>query len=274
MIPRFVVMIICLGAAADSQVLPRPDHLKLEDGTPIKLRLQRTISSADAHVDDRIDFDVLEEVNVNDVVVVPKGSLAWGTVTAAQSKRRMGRGGKLDINIDAVRLADGNKAALRAVKTLSGGGHTGAMTGAIVATSMIPIAWPAAPLFLLMHGKDITIPKGTEITAYINGDFEVDRLKFDKSRPGTAIATTLAAYPQSEAKASADASTMVIKSEPEGADISIDGKFVGNTPSTLQLNPGDHSVSIQKSGYAAWQRSIAITSGGIVTLNASLLRNQ
>ena len=42
------------------------------------------------------------------------------------------------------------------------------MTGAMVATAIE--FWPAAPLFLLMHGKDITIPKGTEITAYVNGE--------------------------------------------------------------------------------------------------------
>lgn len=152
------------------------DPLKLEDGTPVKIRLQRTLSSADAQVDDRVDFDVLDEVKVGDLVVVPKGSVAWGTVTAAQSKRRMARGGKLDLNIDAVRLADGEKAALRGVKDVKGGGHTGAMTGAIVATSLI--VWPAAPFFLFMHGKDITIPKGTELTVYINGDFPINAAKF------------------------------------------------------------------------------------------------
>jgi hypothetical protein len=103
-------------------------------------------------------------------------STAWATVTQAQAKRRMGRGGKLDLNIDKVRLADGEKAMLRAVRAGKGGGHTGAMTGAIVATSLV--LWPAAPLFLLMHGKDITIPKGTEITAFVNGDSKLDRVKF------------------------------------------------------------------------------------------------
>jgi hypothetical protein len=46
------------------------------------------------------------------------------------------------------------------------------MTGAMVATSLV--AWPAAPFFLLMHGKDITIPKGTEITAYVQGEITID----------------------------------------------------------------------------------------------------
>lgn len=132
----------------------------LEDGTPVKLRINRTVSSADAHVGDTVDFEVLEDVLVNNVLVVPKGGLASATVTEAQAKRRMARGGKLDINIDYVRLVDDEKAALRAVKEVKGGGHTGAMTGGIVATSLV--FFPAAPFFLFMHGKDITIPKGTE----------------------------------------------------------------------------------------------------------------
>lgn len=99
------------------------------------MRINRTVSSADAHVGDTIDFEVLEEVRVNNVLVVPKGGLAFATVTEAQAKRRMARGGKLDINIDYVRLVDDEKAALRAVKAVQGGGHTGAMTGGIVATA-------------------------------------------------------------------------------------------------------------------------------------------
>jgi hypothetical protein len=88
----------------------------------------------------------------------------------------MGRAGKLNINIDNVRLTSGEKVALRAVKDVKGGGHQGAVTGAIVATSIV--FFPAAPLFLLVHGKDITIPKSTEITAYINGDISLDPKKF------------------------------------------------------------------------------------------------
>jgi hypothetical protein len=29
-----------------------------------------------------------------------------------------------------------------------------------------------------MHGKDITIPKGTEITAYVNREIRLERAKF------------------------------------------------------------------------------------------------
>jgi hypothetical protein len=112
----------------------------LDDSTPIKLRLNRNLSSAEAKTGDSIDFEVLEEVKVGEVVVIPKGSIAIGTVTDAEHKKRMARGGKLDIEIDYVKLADGEKATLRAVKETKGGGHTGAMTGGIVATSLTHIS--------------------------------------------------------------------------------------------------------------------------------------
>lgn len=148
----------------------------LEDTTPVKLRLNRTISSSDSKVGDTVDFEVLQDINVNGTLVIAKGGLACATVTEAQAKRRMGRAGKLDINIDYVKLVTGDKAALRAVKEVQGGSHTVGMTAGIVATSLV--FFPAAPFFLFMHGKDISIPKGTEITAYVNGDMKLDLAKF------------------------------------------------------------------------------------------------
>jgi len=250
--------------ATPNSTQPTPKSSKgfvLEDATPVKLRINRTVSSADAHVGDTVDFEVLEEVLVNGVVVIPKGGLAFATVTEAQPKRRMARGGKLDINIDYARLADEEKAALRAVQDVKGGGHTGAMTGAIVATSIV--FFPAAPLFLFMHGKDITIPKGTEITAYVNGDMKLDIAKFtphDIVAPPSAVPTTAAASAQAQ---------MQIASDPTGADIEIDGNFVGDTPSTVELTAGQHDITIKKSGFKPWERKMMV-SGGEVNVNASL----
>lgn len=82
----------------------------LEDGTPVKLRTARTISSADAHTGDTLEFEVLEDVMAEDRIVIQRGALALGTVTDAEPKRRMGRAGKLAVNIDSVQLSDGEKA--------------------------------------------------------------------------------------------------------------------------------------------------------------------
>ena len=242
-------------AAAPAEPKPAMSGFGLEDGTPVRLRTTRTISSADAHMGDTLDFEVLEDVMVKNTLVVPKGGIALGTVTEAQAKRRMGRGGKLNVNIDSVRLVDGEKAALRAVKDTKGGGHVGAMTGAMVATSIV--FFPAAPLFLFMHGKDITIPKGTEITAYISGDTRLDEAKFQPAKTDVA--------------ASAITNALVdITSTPSAADIEVDGKFVGSTPSSISVSPGDHEIAVKKNGFAVWDKKVTISTGHI-NLSAELV---
>jgi hypothetical protein len=255
--------------------LKQPLAFGLEDGTPVKLRITRNLSSADARTGDRVDFEVLEDVKEKDEIVIPRGGIAWGTVTEAQAKRRMARGGKLDVNIDDVRLVDGEKAPLRAVKEVKGGGHTGAMTGAIVGTAIV--FFPAAPLFLLMHGKDITIPKGTEITAYINGDIPLDAKKFAPQTNSSAQADPPATQPpanavpaQNAASVAAQLSTIEIKSTPDGAEITVDDKFMGSTPESLKLTAGDHKITIAKTGFKAWERTMTVSEGAVARIDATL----
>jgi len=235
----------------------------LEDGAPIKLRISQTVSSADAHVNDRVEFEVLEEVRISSVLIVPKGGIALGTVTEAQPKRRMARGGKLEIVMDSVRLADGQKAALRATKGGNGGGHTGAMTAGIVATALVCIV--CAPLFLLMHGKDITIPKGTEIPTFVDGNMPLDLAKFQEAASPpelTHAIPTPSGVPGAPSQANAEAG-IEITSVPTGADVDLDGNFIGNTPSTIGVPPGDHTISVRKKGYKIWERKIKVSSGKV-----------
>jgi hypothetical protein len=228
----------------------------LQDGTPVRLRLSQSVSSADAHVNDRVEFEVLEDVSVGNVLVIPKGSSALGTVTEAVPKRRMARGGKLEIVLDSVRMVDGEKVALRAVKDAKGGSHTGAMTIGIVAGALIFL--PAAPLFLLMHGKDITIPKGTDVPSFVNGEMKLDPAKFQLAQQG---GTT---------QPSGSPGNVAISSTPAGADIYVDQNFVGNTPSTINVPPGKHSISVRKTGFQDWAHEMNF-SGGTITLSASLV---
>uniref|UniRef100_Q01TQ6 PEGA domain protein n=1 Tax=Solibacter usitatus (strain Ellin6076) TaxID=234267 RepID=Q01TQ6_SOLUE len=170
---KFIIptLLICVNLAAFAQ----EQQQILHEGTPVRMKISRTVSSGDAHQGDTVDFETLDDVKLGEMLLVPKGSVALATVTEAVPKKRMGRGGKLNVNIDFVRLPSGEKLALRGVQDVKGGGHTGAMTGAIVATSLV--FFPAAPLFLFMHGKDITIPKGQEITVYTNTEYDLSKAK-------------------------------------------------------------------------------------------------
>jgi hypothetical protein len=60
-----------------------------------------------------------------------------------------------------------------------------------------------------------------------------------------------------------------VTSEPIGADIEVDGAFVGNTPSTVELDTGDHTITVKKDGFKNWERKIKAT-GGQINLSAEL----
>jgi hypothetical protein len=235
----------------------------LQDGTPVRLRLNRNVSSADATVGESVDFEVLDEVSLNGIAVIPKGSTAIGTVTEAVPKRRMARGGKLEIVLDYVRLADTEKAAVRAVRDAKGGGHTGGMTAGIVATGLI--FWPAAPFFLFMHGKDITIPKGAEVVAYVNGDQKLSAAKFPPASTDQSQASTIAPASSGPANSSVPTSpapaSIYVHSNPDSAEVYLDGSLIGDTPATLKLSPGQHSIRVALTGYKEWTRELTVQAG-------------
>jgi PEGA domain-containing protein len=149
------------------------------------------------------------------------------------------------------------------------------MTGAIIGTAIV--FFPAAPLFLFMHRKDITIPKGTEITAYINGDIPLDPKRFATqatANPETGAApgqqTASATPAQNGSGGEMALSAVEIKSTPDGAEITVDDKFMGSTPSTLKLAPGDHKIKLEKSGFKVWEKTLTVNAGATATVNPTL----
>jgi PEGA domain len=61
-----------------------------------------------------------------------------------------------------------------------------------------------------------------------------------------------------------------VLSAPEGADIEIDGDFVGNAPSDVQVPEGEHLIAVKKSGFKTWERKLKVTAGSSIKLNADL----
>lgn len=87
------------------------------------------------------------------------------------------------------------------------------------------------------------------------------------AKPAAPIAP-LAPLPETSNKG-ASAPKVNVASMPDGADIEIDGSFVGNTPSLVELAPGEHVVIVKKSGYKPWERKLKV-SGGEIKLTAEL----
>ena len=61
-----------------------------------------------------------------------------------------------------------------------------------------------------------------------------------------------------------------ITSEPSGAEIEVDGQFMGNTPTTLVVSDGRVVVKVKKSGFQLWERTLTMNPGDKRTLNAEM----
>jgi hypothetical protein len=67
-----------------------------------------------------------------------------------------------------------------------------------------------------------------------------------------------------------DHAAVTVTSLPALAEIEVDGKYVGNTRSNLQLTPGTHQVTIKRDGYLPWSRTIEVTAGSELAVHAYL----
>ncbi|MBZ5526560.1 MAG: LssY C-terminal domain-containing protein [Acidobacteriia bacterium] len=144
----------------------------LPDGTVIALRASESISSADAKLGDPVDFVVVQDVMLNGLPVIPRGTIAQGTISEVKHKRRMARGGKLGIHLQFIGLPNGDKIPVRATTRVRGGGQSKMMATGMAVTALA--FYPAAPALMMMRGKDSVLLKGVALTAYVNGDVPVN----------------------------------------------------------------------------------------------------
>jgi hypothetical protein len=237
-------------------------ELTIPDGTRLRIRLDQTISSATPDQGQTVELSVTEPVKIGDVTVIPEGARVTGTVTEAQEKRRMGRAGKLDFSLDRVRAADGEWIPLRYTLNKKAGDSHAVRTGVITAGVAV-VFWPAAPVFLLMKGKDTTINKGVIFDAFTDQNHTL------VSSVSSAAEKEKQPAPMVPRPAAGGGATVTITSAVSGADIEVDGNFVGNTPTTLQVPPGSHEVTVKAAG-AAWQRTVQVSAGSVISLNADL----
>jgi hypothetical protein len=145
----------------------------LVNETPIRLRLAKTLSSRVAHSGDGVEFEVIEDVMVDGLVVIARGSKVVGTVVEAEPKRRFGRDGKVSFKIMSVRLVDNETASVRCFHEFSGDANSPGTSS----SSGVSLA----------SGKDAMVAEGTEFTVLTDGNIALKREAFTGSVPAAAV---------------------------------------------------------------------------------------
>ncbi len=90
------------------------------------------------------------------------------------------------------------------------------------------------------------------------------------AEPGKLAVTPQPIAATSAAPAAVLTGRLSLASVPDGADIEVDGSFVGNTPSDVQVAEGSHTVTVKKPGFKDWERTLKVSGGSSVHLNAEL----
>jgi len=255
--------------------IPACAQIVLPEGTRVRVRLDQALSSGTAEEGQSVNLSVTDDVRVGDTVVVPQGATCVGTVVKAIPRGRLGRAGKLDFSIERVVAVDGTSIPLRYSPSKKEGSSSAVKSGVLAGAAAV-VFWPAAPVFLLMHGKDVTINKGMVVEVFTDQRFVLPQKAAVMPPAGTSTlqpmgeaGSGVAGPAAATGPTAALPATMVVKSEPDGAEIELDGAYIGSTPATLKVPPGPHSLLVKK-GSANWTRTIQVQAGSAVTVIAPL----
>lgn len=137
-----------------------PNGCLLHEGTPVLLKFVSDLSSKTAHVGDTVEFLLDDDLKVGDSIVVPKGAHAVATVSEAHKAGMMGKPGELNVQMQYL-IVGSNHVRIRGTQGREGQSKT----GATVALTVV-----FGPVGLIKHGKNVVIPAGTPLTAYVDQD--------------------------------------------------------------------------------------------------------
>lgn len=139
-----------------------PGKIVLLSGSPIQLALVNTLASNKSSVDDKVEYVVTEEVKAeNGALLIRKGARGTGKITLAKKAKMFGKKGKLEFTLEEVEAVDGTIVPLRSDVKASGKGRGVAVVTVTVLVSVLGV---------FIKGKNVTVPQGTVVSAYVDSD--------------------------------------------------------------------------------------------------------
>jgi PEGA domain len=210
----------------------RAEQVKLSEGTPVRLRLKTDLESEHAQQGMRVDFEVVLPVTVNDLTVIPEDAVAWGAVQDVK-KRKF-----IQFDIEGVRLPNRQQIKLRSVREKPKNPGKDQIR---IETRL---------------GDDVGASRGAQFTGYVDADANIDVTPPPPHPPPAPAALAVKVAPEWV--------TVQFFTDPMGADILIDGEYVGNTPSILKVMPAKHRLEFQLAGYVSLAQILDLTSSNQV----------
>lgn len=158
-----VLLLIALTQIASAKEVVLNKH------TLIPVRLAQNINGNLDNQGDTIYFEVLNDIDVEGEIVIQKGTFVRGKITNAETRKSMGKAGKLTIDARSLEAVDGQRVdIIRDTMTSEGRKRTGATVAHV-------IMW--GPIGLLAKGRAARIMLDTEYDIEVESDVAIDTSK-------------------------------------------------------------------------------------------------
>jgi len=150
---------------------PLPPALQtvLPAGTYVHLLTAQTISSKNAKAGEVVELEVMRDVKVRDLVVIPQHTRAFAAVALAQPSRRLSRAGSIALELKSVKAITGDMVPIRATKTFKG--------EVVKDQDILQSGYLLFLPVILSRGEQATVRRGTVIDALVERDVPLDTVR-------------------------------------------------------------------------------------------------
>ena len=180
-------------AATRSQPQTTGGANEIPAGTELDVRLQNSLNSGTAQVEDRFEGTTLVDLNVNGRVVIPAGSVMRGVVTAVEPGTRTNRTAKMTVSFDQVTV-NGRAYPMRGTVTeaLKGEGirgeatraGAGAAVGGIIGAvlggakgALLGVLIGGGGTIAATEGKEVELPQGTVLRVRVDAPLTIQNAR-------------------------------------------------------------------------------------------------
>jgi hypothetical protein len=177
------------STSASGNTSTRTTTTEIPTGTEVDVRLQNSLNSGTAQVEDRFEGTTLVDLNVNGRTAIPAGSVMRGVVTAVEPGTRTNRTARMTVSFDQVTVSGrtypfrgtvtqaiegegirgeaGRAGAGAAVGGILGavlGGVKGAVLGAVIG---------GGGTIAATEGKEVELPQGSVLRVRVDAPLQV-----------------------------------------------------------------------------------------------------
>lgn len=139
------------------------NHVYIPEYTVLQCELITPASSKTNKVNDILTFKTSENLAINGVIVVPRGTIGQAIVTKASRAGMFGQGGKIEFAPRSIKTLNGIDVPL--TLDLGGKGDNANMTLGILGLGVFSV---------FLGGKNVNIPTGTKFNTAIQCDIDLN----------------------------------------------------------------------------------------------------